>query len=106
MSPFPDDDGLTACKGVLIYTMRDATHEERAQAIYDMRVQVKKAHKDVRTNQAVISTMWEIIEDVNELEDSAIRQTPKRKRGRPRKSQAKGDSSDSDEEYNPTKRRS
>jgi hypothetical protein len=61
--------------------MRERSHEDRAQALYNMRIRVKQEHKDVRMNENVVRTLWDIIEDnLDDYEDERPAKRAKRRR--------------------------
>jgi hypothetical protein len=48
--------------GVLLYTLRNVSVEDRAKAICAMRTYVRKQFADIRTNSKVTKVLWEFIE--------------------------------------------
>jgi hypothetical protein len=56
--------------GPLLYVLRGASHETRAQAIHDMRVFIRKRFRDIRTNSTVMKALWEFIFEAAEANDA------------------------------------
>ncbi|EIN11787.1 hypothetical protein PUNSTDRAFT_63533 [Punctularia strigosozonata HHB-11173 SS5] len=83
--------------GVLLFVMRHKSRVDRAEAIHDMRIRVKEAHKDVRMNDDVARTLWDIIEEYLDIDDDErpVRRTRRKKSSRAEK----------DDDYAPSGRR-
>lgn len=54
----------TSITGVLLAKMRNSSWEDRAEAVLALRRCTREAHKDVRSNERVMKTMWNFIENV------------------------------------------
>ncbi|KAF8585948.1 hypothetical protein K439DRAFT_1659991 [Ramaria rubella] len=50
--------------GVLLAKMRNSPWEDRAEAVLKMRQCTREAHKDIRSNERVMKTMWTYVEKV------------------------------------------
>ncbi|OBZ67046.1 hypothetical protein A0H81_12868 [Grifola frondosa] len=48
--------------GVLLYVMRDASHEDRAREIYEMRKDIRKKYPDIRTRGDIVKSLWTFID--------------------------------------------
>jgi len=83
--------------GVLLYVLRRATPEQRARAIYNLRIGIRAQFKDVRMNTGVVAAMWRMIDRLRIDPTGPVVaaghsvQTPKRKR-----------KADEDDEYRPS----
>jgi hypothetical protein len=98
-------DGRMRAPGVLLFMLRQAPHEDRARAVYNLRNYVRKEHVDIRSNTTVAKTMWHFISVVarNPSGSHAIDGfTPAAKGKKRRKAK---DDSPSDEEYRPNRHR-
>ena len=51
---------------MLLYVLRDRTDEEQAQAIYDMRINIREKHHDIRTRGDIIRDLWLMVEEIAE----------------------------------------
>lgn len=92
-------------KGVLLYVMRDYSHQDRAEAIYNMRTHIRKQFKDVRNNAHVGRALWLFVRSIMQpgsvsldaafATTSSQKMTKKRRKG--------GDDDDNeDDEYRPS----
>jgi len=91
--------------GVLLYVMRDYSHQDRAEAIYNMRTHIRKQFKDVRNNAHVGRALWLFVRSIMQpgsvsldaafATTSSQKMTKKRRKG--------GDDDDNeDDEYRPS----
>lgn len=55
----------TCAAGVLLAKMRNCSWEDRAGEVLALRRCTREAHKDVRSNQRVMKTMWDFISNVS-----------------------------------------
>ncbi|KAI0712931.1 hypothetical protein C8T65DRAFT_774412 [Cerioporus squamosus] len=89
--------------GVVLYVLRDASFEERAQAIYDMRTHIRQKFSDVRMRSDIIKELWSFIET---LADTPPAQ-PSKKKGKEKVRKAREDDDEDgmslDEDYRPKK---
>jgi hypothetical protein len=54
----------TRFTGVLLAKMRNCTWEDRAEEVLALRKCTRDEHKDVRSNERVMKTMWSFVENV------------------------------------------
>ena len=82
--------------GVLLYVLRDRTDEEQAQAIYDMRTNIREKHRDIRTRSDIVRDLWLMIEEIEEDLGRAAKASKKARKRR-------DDDMQLDEDYRPKK---
>ncbi len=85
---------------MVLYVLRDASYEDRAQAIYDMRTHIRQKFSDVRMRRDIIKELWTFVEA---LADSVpVQETKPKKKGKERRARDDGDES-MDDDYRPKK---
>lgn len=86
--------------GVLLYTLRGASLEDRAKAIHILRKSVRSEFKDIRNNSVVGKAMWKHVGDlaVNPTSSGIFGGSSSSGKGRKKR---KVDYSEVDEEYRP-----
>jgi len=90
--------------GVLLYVLRDASHEDRARAIYTMRLNIREQFVDIRNNTKIGSALWTFINEVESnphgsQQHSAGGSSSQAKNGKKRK---KGADNEAEDEYRPS----
>ncbi|EGN99785.1 hypothetical protein SERLA73DRAFT_179998 [Serpula lacrymans var. lacrymans S7.3] len=96
--------------GVLLYVMRNHTHEDRAKALLHMRLHVRDQFRDIRNNTVTGKVLWDYITSVTapgglkELGGIGSEGSSSTKKGRKRKNE--DDVYDADEDYRPSPIRS
>ncbi|RDX45607.1 hypothetical protein OH76DRAFT_1465730 [Lentinus brumalis] len=86
--------------GVVLYVLREASYEDRAQAIYDMRTHIRQKFSDVRMRRDIIKELWTF---VDALADSVpVQETKPKKKGKERRARDDDDES-MDDDYRPKK---
>ncbi|KII92105.1 hypothetical protein PLICRDRAFT_172244 [Plicaturopsis crispa FD-325 SS-3] len=85
--------------GVLLYVMRQSPHEDRADAIYALRHNVRDTHVDVRNNKRVGETLWEFIASKPGMPQGSSNGGTSKKKTKRKK--GGGDESDDGDEYRP-----
>lgn len=50
--------------GVILYVLRDASYEEKAQAIYNMRTYIRGKYADVRMRSDILRELWAFVESL------------------------------------------
>ncbi|GBE81572.1 hypothetical protein SCP_0313010 [Sparassis crispa] len=55
--------------GLLLYVMRDCSHEMRATEIFDMRTYVRKKFADVRMRNDILKYLWAFVDDLTNRMD-------------------------------------
>jgi hypothetical protein len=87
--------------GALLYVMRDYTHQDRAEAILNMRTHIRGQFKDVRNNSQVGRALWLFVRSIMQPGSvsldaifSPTKMTKKRRKA--------GDDEEDDDDYRPT----
>jgi len=88
--------------GVLLYVMRDYSHPDRAEAIFNMRTHIRSQFKDVRNNSTIGRTLWLFIRSIlqpGSVSLDAVLASP----AKPKKRRRAGNSDDDeDDDYKPS----
>lgn len=99
--------------GVVLFVLRNYTHEERANAILHMRTRIREQYRDVRNNTLVGKSLWAYVDSITGpsglrvLEtDSPSRAIASTSASTGAKRKRKGKDSDDDEDYHPSPIRS
>lgn len=85
------------CTGVVLFALRDASHETRAEEIYNMRVHIRNRFSDVRFRNDVVRMLWDFIEDVvarQEVNESRSRRDSGDTNDKKKRKKKKDDSDD------------
>ncbi|KAF8514161.1 hypothetical protein JB92DRAFT_3096266 [Gautieria morchelliformis] len=105
--------------GVLLAKMRNCTWDDRAEEVLALRKHTRDEHKDVRTNERVMKTMWSFVEKVRteapdpyegwEAPGAEDDDPPQKKKApkatkAPTKKRKRKDDDDSDAKFRPTAR--
>ncbi|KAI0915786.1 hypothetical protein AcV5_003610 [Taiwanofungus camphoratus] len=83
--------------GVVLFALRDASHETRAEEIYNMRVHIRNRFSDVRFRNDVVRMLWDFIEDVvarQEVNESRSRRDSGDTNDKKKRKKKKDDSDD------------
>jgi len=93
--------------GVVLYVMSGNSHEERAQEIYQMRLDIRKQFSDVRARGDIVKALWAIVVGISDRYDNAFgfERTISAPTRRPRKKRARPDLESDEEEKKPRKSR-
>jgi hypothetical protein len=88
--------------GVLLFAMRDYSHQDRGQTILRMRLFIREKFKDVRNNTQVGKMLWTFIQSITQpgsvsLDDIMTSQAKPSKKKR-----KAGDDEDEDDDYKPS----
>ncbi|KAI0779947.1 hypothetical protein C8Q74DRAFT_1367755 [Fomes fomentarius] len=86
--------------GVILYVLRDASYEDRAQAIYDMRMHIREKYQDIRNRSDIVKALWEYVDALDEYPKAVS----KPKKGKKVKRNEEEDEMDLDEDYRPGKK--
>lgn len=86
----------------MLYVLRDLPAEEQAQAIYQMRTDIRKKHPDIRLRTDIIRDLWLLVEAAAEGIDRKEKRV--KKKGRRTRDDQDVDM-DYDEDYRPQKQR-
>src|ERR1700729_411205 len=88
--------------GVFLYVMRDYSHPDRAEAIFNMRTHIRSQFKDVRNNSTIGRTLWLFIRSIlqpGSVSLDAVLASP----AKPKKRRRAGNSDDDeDDDYKPS----
>ncbi|TBU44693.1 hypothetical protein BD309DRAFT_957785 [Dichomitus squalens] len=88
--------------GVILYVLRDLPAQDQAQAIYQLRTDIRKKHPDIRLRTDIIRDLWVLVEAAAEGAERKGKQG--KKKGR-RIKDDEDENMDYDEEYPPRKQR-
>jgi len=92
--------------GVLLYVMRDYTHQDRAEAILNMRTHIRGQFKDVRNNSSVGRALWlfirSIIQPGSVSLDAVFGGSTAKPKKRRRAAGGEDNDGDDDDEYRPS----
>jgi hypothetical protein len=84
--------------------MRDYSHQDRAEAIYNMRTHIREQFKDVRNNASVGRALWLFVRSITQpgsVSIDAVLGSPAGKMKKRKKGKG-GDDSEDDDEYKPS----
>src|ERR1700683_1764905 len=86
--------------------MRDYTHQDRAEAIFNMRTHIRGQFKDVRNNSNVGRALWlfirSIIQPGSVSLDAVFGGSPAKPKKRRRAAGGEDDDGDDDDDYRPS----
>ncbi len=85
---------------MILYVLRDASYEDRAQAIYDMRMHIREKYQDIRNRSDIVKALWEYVDAL----DDYPKAVSKPKKGKKVKRNEEEDEMDLDEDYRPGKK--
>ncbi|RPD78541.1 hypothetical protein L226DRAFT_531882 [Lentinus tigrinus ALCF2SS1-7] len=68
--------------GVILYVLRDASYEDRAQAIYDMRTHIREKFPDVRMRSDIVKELWSFVETLADTVPTQPAKSKKKGKGK------------------------
>jgi len=92
-------------QGVLLYVMRDYSHQDRAEAIYNMRMHIREQFKDVRNNSSVGRALWLFVRSIMQpgsVSIDAVLGSPAGKMKKRKKGKGGAGDDSEDDEYKPS----
>ncbi|THV08474.1 hypothetical protein K435DRAFT_959037 [Dendrothele bispora CBS 962.96] len=88
--------------GVLLFLMDDASEQEQADAVYNLRNGIRAQFPDLRMRKDVVDVLWTIVKSLRDDPTQVCRLDPGHLK-RKRKPSAKASKDDSDSEYRPSR---